>query len=116
MTGRYLIPIYDGMTIWVCEPIELTLGTIERGEYVIKIVAGTACDIVPVGFPLDGIAASTVLIDTWLADGSARLLPDNRRSRAAIELALRAAAPMRPRGGQHSADVTGLALFEPTLL
>lgn len=31
-------------------------------------------------------------------------------------LALRAAAPLRPHGGQHSADLCGLPMFEPTLL
>jgi len=31
-------------------------------------------------------------------------------------IALRAAAPLRPRCTQHSSDVIGLPLFEPTLL
>ncbi len=58
---------------------------------------------------LDDHRAQAAAIDGPLVDPATL-------SRQAQLLALRAAAPMRGRSGRHSADVTGLPMFQGDLL
>jgi hypothetical protein len=94
-------------------------GRIPAGRYRLKDrregpTSARCYDLVGIGIADAGAIAARAVAQ-WLDDGTATLLDPGTIARERQLLQLRGAAPLRPHGAQHSADVTGLALFEPTL-
>ena len=88
---------------------------IPAGRYTLRHESGDAWTLERMDVA-SGPATNRDELAAMARQNSLRPLDSAAITREAQLLALRAAAPMRPRGTTHSADVIGLPLFEPCLL